>query len=100
MISNRKKELGVGRMAGRRWPCRAEMYLPQLGESSPEVAAVVAASLQPTILAWVEEQTASSVAPMAAVEAVAVLQADCSTLTNRLVVPAVAEDCPCSSVDS
>ena len=100
MISNRKKELGVGRMAGRRLPCRAEMYSPRLGESSPEVADVVAAPLQPTILAWVEEQTASSVAPMAAVEAVAVLQADCSTLTNRLVVPAVAEDCPCSSVDS
>ena len=70
------------------------MYLPRLGESSPEVAAGVAAPLQPTILAWVEEQTASSVAPMAAVEAVAVPEADYSTPTNQLVVPAVAEDSP------
>lgn len=76
------------------------MYLPRLGESFPEVAAVVAAPSQPTILAWVEEKTASSVAPMAAVEAVAVPEADYSTPTNRLVVQAVAEDYPCSSVDS
>lgn len=76
---------------------QVEMYLLQLGENYPVVTAM---PLQPTILAWVEEQTGSLAALMVAVEVVALSEADDSIPPSQPAVLVVVVCCPYSSRQS